>query len=100
MTIGLPNFSTFHIPLVNIPCIRSTTLFITNLALRLLVIAPASAGTLQPKIVAATERHLKLKVADYAGATLLKINNKNPVAYIEQFAKKGGTYKDLNARIN
>ena len=52
------------------------------------------------KIVNATEEHLKLRVADYAGATLLKINGKNPVAYIERFAKKGGDYKDLNARIN
>ena len=48
----------------------------------------------------ATEEHLKLKVADYVGATLLKINNKNPVAYIERYAKEGGGYKDLNARIN
>ena len=48
----------------------------------------------------ATEEHLKLKVADYAGATLLKINNMNPVAYIERYAKNGGVYKDLNARIN
>ena len=59
-----------------------------------------AAGRLKPKIVNATEAHLKLNVASYAGATLLKINNKNPVAYIERHAKKGGGYKDLNARIN
>ena len=59
-----------------------------------------AAGTLRPKIVNATEEHLKLKVANYAGATLLKINGKNPVAYIERYAEKGGVYKDLNARIN
>ena len=55
---------------------------------------------LRPKIVDATEKHLKIKVADYAGATLLKINNKDPIAYIERYAKKGGGFKDLNARIN
>ena len=48
----------------------------------------------------ATQKHLKLNVTDYAGATLLKINNQNPVAYIERYAKKDGGYKDLNARIN
>ena len=59
-----------------------------------------AAGTLLPKIVNATEEHLNLKVADYAGATLLKINNMNPVAYIERYAKKGGVYKEFNASIN
>ena len=53
-----------------------------------------------PKIVNATEKHLKIKVVDYAGATLLKINNKDPIAFIEQYAKTGGGFKDLNARIN
>ena len=48
----------------------------------------------------ATEKHLKIKVTDYAGATLLKINNKDPIAFIEKRAKTDGFYKDLNARIN
>ena len=55
---------------------------------------------LKPKIVNATEKHLKIKVADYAGATLLKIDNKDPIAFIERHAKKDGGFKDLNARIN
>ena len=48
----------------------------------------------------ATQLALNINVSDYAGATVLKINNRNPLYHITQIAKISGRFRDLSARIN